>query len=50
MDDLKLYSHSEKGLDLLVQTTHVFGEDRNGVQYRKVYYVSGREWKDCEIS
>ena len=26
MDDLKLYSRSEKGLDSLVQTVHVFGE------------------------
>ena len=27
MDDLKLYSQSEKGLDSLVQTVHVFSED-----------------------
>ena len=27
MDDLKLYSRSEKGLDSLVQTVHVFSED-----------------------
>ena len=27
MDDLKLYSRSEKGLDSLVQTVHVFNED-----------------------
>ena len=27
MDDLKLYSRSEKGLDLLVQTVRVFSED-----------------------
>ena len=26
MDDLKLYSRSEKGLDSLVQTAHVFSE------------------------
>ena len=26
MDDLKLYSGSEKGLDSLVQTVHVFSE------------------------
>ena len=27
MDDLKLYSGSEKGLEPLVQTVHVFSED-----------------------
>ena len=27
MDDMKLYSRSEKGLDSLVQTVHVFSED-----------------------
>ena len=27
MDDLELYSRSEKGLDSLVQTVRVFGED-----------------------
>ena len=27
MDDLNLYSQSEKGLDSLVQTVHVFSED-----------------------
>ena len=27
MDDLKLYSRSEKGLDSLVQTVRVFSED-----------------------
>ena len=27
MDDLKLYSHNKKGLDLLIQTIHVFSED-----------------------
>ena len=27
MDDLKLYSRSEKGLDSLVQTVHAFSED-----------------------
>ena len=27
MDDLKLYSHNEKGLDSLVQTKHIFCKD-----------------------
>ena len=27
MDDLKLYSRIEKGLDSLVQTVHAFSED-----------------------
>ena len=52
MDDLKLYSRSEKGLDSLVQTVCVFSEDiyRNEVWYRKVCYVSNGEMKDCEVS
>ena len=32
MDDLKLYSRSEKGLDSLVQTVCVFSEDR-GIEF-----------------
>ena len=28
MDELKLYSSSEKGLDSLVETVHVFSEDK----------------------
>ena len=32
MDDLKLYSQSEKGLDSLVQTVRVFSED-TGMQF-----------------
>ena len=31
-DDLKLYSRSDKGLDSLVQTVHVFSEDR-GIEF-----------------
>ena len=27
MDDLKLYSRSDKGLDSLIQTVHIFSED-----------------------
>ena len=27
MDDLKLYSQSEKGLNSLLETVHVFSED-----------------------
>ena len=50
MDDLKLYSRSEKGLNSLVQTVRVFSEHRNGVWYRKVCYVSNGERKDCEVS
>ena len=50
MDDLKLYSGSEKGLNLLVQTVRVFSEHRNRVWYRKVCYVSNGERKDCEVS
>ena len=41
MNDLKLYSRSEKVLDSLVQTVRVF---------RKVSYVSNGERKDCEVS
>ena len=58
MDDLKLYSQSEKGLDSLVQTVCVFSEDivmefgihSNGVWYIKVCYVSNGERKDCEVN
>ena len=45
MDDLKLYSRSEKGLDSLVQTRY-----RNGVWYRKMCYDSNRKKKDCKVS
>ena len=34
MDDLKLYSRIEKGLDSLVQTVHLFSEDI-GMEYGK---------------
>ena len=37
MDDLKLYSRSEKGWDSLAQTIRVFSEDIG-------------ERKDCEVS
>ena len=47
MDDLKLYSCNEKGLNSLVQAIHVFS---NGVWYRKACYVSDIGRKDCEIS
>ena len=47
MDDLKLYSRSEKGLDSLVQAVRAF---RNGVWYRKICYVSNGERKDREVS
>ena len=50
MDDLKLYSRSEKGLDSLVQTVRVFSEDV-GIQFGiEVCYVSNGERKDCEVS
>ena len=49
-DDLKLYSRSDKGLDSLVQTVRVFREDRNGVWYRKVCYVSNGERENSEVS
>ena len=50
MDDLKLYSQSEKGLDSLVQTVRVFSEDV-GIQFGiEVCYVSNGERKDCEVS
>ena len=34
MDDLKLYSQSEKGLDSLVQTVRVFSEEDVGMGFR----------------
>ena len=42
MDDLKLYSQSEKGLDSLVQTVRVFSE-YIGMDF-------GIERKVCEVS
>ena len=50
MDDLKLYSRSEKALDSLVQTVHVFSEDV-GLEFgiEKCTVCNG-ERKDCEIS
>ena len=45
MDDLKLYSRTEKGLDSLVQTVRVFSEDR-GMEFGN---VSNGERKDCEV-
>ena len=43
MNDLKLYSQSEKELESLVQIVRE-------VWYRKVCYVSNEERKDCEVS
>ena len=50
MDDLKLYSRMEKGLDSLVQTVHVFSEDIGMEWYRKMCYVGSGKTKDCEVS
>ena len=50
MDDLKLYSRSEKGLDS-VQTVRVFSEDiRMEFGIEKRAYVSYGERKVCEVS
>ena len=50
MDDLKMYSRSEKGLDSLVHTVCVFSEDI-GMEFRiEVSYVSNGKKKDCEVS
>ena len=50
MDDLKLYSRSEKRLNSLVQTVCVFSEDV-GMEFGiEVCYVSNGEEKDCEVS
>ena len=51
MEDLKLYSRSEKGFDSLVQRFRVFSKVI-GMEfwYRKVCYVSYGERKDCEVS
>ena len=50
MDDLKLYSPSEKGVRL-VQTVCVFSEDTvNGVWYRKVCYVSNEKGKIVKVT
>ena len=47
MDDLKLYSCTDKGLDLLVQTIRVFSEDI-GIEFG--IELSDRERKDFEVS
>ena len=49
MDDLKLHSRSEKGLDSLVQTVRVFSEDV-GMGFGIEKYVSNGEGKDFEVS
>ena len=52
MDDLKLYSRSEKGLDSFVQTVRVFSEDI-GMEFRIekcAMLVSDGERKDCKVS
>ena len=53
MDDLKLYSRTEKGLDSLVQTVRVFSEDIGmefGIAKCAKKNVSNGEGKDCEVS
>ena len=49
MDDLKLYSLSEKGLDSLVQTVRVFNDDV-GMEFGIEKCASNGERKDCEVS
>ena len=47
MDDLKLYSQSEKGLDSLVQTVRVFSEDIGmefGIQKRAMLVMEKVSW------
>ena len=50
MDDLNLYSRSEKGLESLVQTVRVFSEDIGmefGIEKCGMLVM---ERKDCEVS
>ena len=50
MDDLNLYSRSEKGWDSLIQTVCVFREDI-GMEFGiEKCAVSNGERKDCEVS
>ena len=50
IDDLMLYKRSEKGLDSLAQTVHVFSEDI-GMEFGiEVCYVCNGERKDYEVS
>ena len=52
MDDLKLYSRSEKGLDSLVQTVCIFSEGI-GMEFdieKCAMLVINGERKDCEVS
>ena len=50
MDDLRLYSRSEKRLDPLVQTVGVFSEDMGMIWYRKVCCVRNGTRKNCGVS
>ena len=50
MDDLKLYSRSEKGLDSFVQTVRVFSEDIGMEFVIEKCAVGNGERKDCEVS
>ena len=49
MDDLKLYSRREKGLDSLLQTVCVFSENL-GMEFGIVRHVSNGERKNFEVS
>ena len=50
MDDLKLYSRSEKGLDSFVNTVCVFSEDVTMEFGIEKCAVSNGERKYCEVS
>ena len=50
IDELKLYSRSEKGLDSLVETVRVFSEVKRMEFGIEVSCVSNGERKDCEVS
>ena len=50
MDDLKLCSRNEKGLDSLVQTIRILIKISEWSSVRIACYVSDRERQDCEIS
>ena len=50
MDDLKMYSQSEEGLDSLVQTARVISEDI-GMEFGITKCANGDgQRKDCEVS
>ena len=46
IDDLKLYASNEKSLESLIQTAHVFSNDRDRIWSGKMCSIDNKERKD----